>query len=519
MRDDNVRVDGGTISGLRSADGAVRIFHGIPYARPPVGLHRWREPQAVEAWDGVRPAHHFGARCIQVPRNELSVSYFGPEAESEDCLFLNVWAPVDGGRCPVMVWFHGGAYAVGSAALPIFDGAHLARMGTLVVTVNYRLGVLGFLAHPELSRESGHGSSGNYGLLDQLAALHWVQRNIAAFGGDPANVTIAGQSAGGSSVNVFMASPSAKGLFHRAIAQSGANFAPQGLAAGGSTQTLDQAEAIGTEFMSAHRASSIGELRAQPARDVQRPAANTAYVASPYFQGRWIKPWIAVDGYVLTRDLFTTFAEGKQHDVPLLTGNVANEGSTMPPVTSVTTYEERARTEFGALAGAFLETYPAHTDAELDRVSRTVAGDRAFTWQNVTFAQLHARTATSNVYYYHFDRVPPFPEDARFSENTPDELGAFHTSEIPYVFGTLDARDWPWQQADRDLMHAMSRYWFNFASTGDPNGNGLAPWPAFDETRAAAMHLGNHITIGTIPRQAQLDFWNVCYGHTAKATP
>ncbi len=513
ISNDPVRVASGLLAGTLDLDGTVRVFKGVPYARPPTGALRWRAPQAAERWDGVRPADHFGPRSVQPERPATAIGYFGPEAESEDCLYLNIWtaAPAPDARTPVMVWFHGGAYAVGSGALPIFDGARLARHGVVVVTVNYRLGRLGFLAHPELSREAPYRASGNYGLLDQLAALQWVQHNIAAFGGDPGRVTIFGQSVGATSVHCHMSSPLATGAFHRAIGQSGGSLE-------GSMATLETAERAGAALVRALGAGSIEELRARPAREVQlgRPGGglNAVYDSSDAGALSRDTAWANIDGHVLPASPYDIFAQGRQNDVPLITGATADEGATLPGVATLAAHRAHAEAEFGAAAASFLKLYPAATDAEAEAASRRATGERNFTWQTWLWATTQARTGRAPCYHYHFSRVPPRPL-APGGGDASRPLGAFHTAEIPYVFDHLEVRDWPWQAADRTLADAMSAYWVNFAATGDPNG-GNPRWPRFDADGARIMHFGDQIGAGAHPAAERVRFWNDIDGRSRR---
>jgi para-nitrobenzyl esterase len=511
-----VDIAGGRVSGVLCAGGAT-AFKGIPYARPPVGALRWQAPQPVVSWNGVRDCSAFGARCIQPSRPATSIGYFGPEIESEDCLYLNVWtadaSPAE--KRPVMVWFHGGAFYLGSGALPLFDGEHLVMQGAVIVTVNYRLGRLGFLAHPELTRESNHAASGNYGLLDQIAALAWVQRNIASFGGDPDRVTMSGQSAGSISGSCLMASPLAKGLFHGVIGQSGAAFGPVGASSvtGDSLQSLAHAERSGLALAQSLGARSLAELRALSADAIQ-VAQRGKGDPSRAGRGTFDTSWVIVDGHVLPDCPYRIFAAGRQNDVPLLTGTMANEGATMPFVPSLAAYAQEASADFGAGAHRFEQLYPARTDVEAQDASRAAFAYRNFIWQNWIWAQLHAQTGRDRVYYYRFDHVPPVPPETHYAENRGDKLAAFHGAEIPYVFRNLDVRPWRWQPVDRDVAHVISSYWLNFAATGDPNGQGLPRWSAFDPRHPAAMHIDAQSGMAPIRDQPKLDFWSTYY--TAK---
>jgi len=510
---ETVIIDSGTLSGPVTSNG-VRVFKGIPYAAPPVGDLRWRAPQVVKPWSGARVADRFGLRCVQPERPRTAIGYFGPEPEDEDCLYLNVWtaAASQDEKRPVMVWFHGGAYAVGSGALPIFDGEGLARKGVIAVTANYRLGRLGFLSHPDLAREAEYGTSGNYGLLDQIAVLRWVRRNISAFGGDAGRVTIFGQSAGSSSVNTFMASPLARGLFHRAIGQSGGALGWRAM------MMRENAESAGVAFAHAIGAPSIAALRARPAREIQlvRPdeggALRELYDSGDRTAVSRETAWATVDGHVLRARVKDVFERGEQNDVPVLTGATRDEGATLPAVRSLDEFETRARTDLGALASDFLRLYRAADDKEAARNSHTAAGHRNFNWENWLWARLHARTGRSPVFAYHFSRVPPRSPIGATGDLSRD-LGAFHTADIPYAFDHLSVRDWPWETADHRLAATMSSYWANFAAHGDPNGEGLPFWPRFNEAGQHVMHLGDEIRAGAVPDTDKLEFWSKVDDH------
>jgi para-nitrobenzyl esterase len=507
LNNETVRIDSGLLSGAASADGVVRAFKGVPYAKPPVGKLRWRAPQPPDPWNGVRRAEQFGPRCLQPSRLATSIQYFGTEPEGEDCLYLNVWTAAAGERRPVLFWVHGGAFYLGSGALPIFDGAGLARKGAVVVTVNYRLGRLGFMAHPDLSAESEHRVSGNYGWLDLIAALQWVQRNIAAFGGDPGCVTLIGQSVGSQTVNAFMTSPLTRGLYHRAIGQSGGALGLPGRTGGGSMLLLDAAERAGRDFVSALGARTIDELRAKPATAIQLVRPEAGWIIKPVLDPSEPGPtekdtaWALIDGYVLPESPDAVFARSGQIDVPLLTGSTTSEGALFAGASSLRAFIDKARSDYGDLAEAFLRLYPAATDAEASQATRTARGDQSFVAHNWMWARLHALAGRSKSFLYSFDRIPPAPELA--------EIGAFHTAEIPYVFQTFDAyRRWPWQPWDHELSRIMSAYWLNFARSGDPNGPGLPLWPHFDVQSETAMTFADQISIAPIANRERLAFWD-----------
>jgi para-nitrobenzyl esterase len=509
MKLEDVRIESGGLTGQWNGEGDVCAFKGVPYARPPLGVLRWCPPQPVQRWSGSRPALEFGPRCVQPNRPDNAVGYFGPEDESEDCLYLNVWtgAPSAQEKRPVMVWIHGGGFVLGSGALPIFDGSGLARRGAVVVTMNYRLGRLGFLAHPDLSAEQQHGTSGNYAMLDQLAVLRWVKTNIAAFGGNPDCVTLFGQSAGSSSVNTLMASPLAKGLFRRAIGQSGGAFFGRILA------RLPTAERAGEEFACALGAQTIGDLREMPVRDIQFRRPDEGNIIKDVYDSSDPKGidrkngWSIIDGYVLPRTVMEEFTQARQNDVPLLTGSTADEGSTQPPIPTLDEYMRRAQADYGEMAGDFLRVYPAGSDADALQSSRKMIGNRIFNWENWTWANLQAQTGSSPVYFYHFGHVPPKPSQPGRGGDLEAPIGSFHTADIPYVFQTLDVRNWPWRDIDRELADTMAQYWVNFASSGNPNGAGLPEWPRYNPARDTTLLFKDGVRVGATPDRPALEFW------------
>jgi carboxylesterase type B len=468
--DKTVNVTGGRISGVPARDASVMTFKGIPFAAPPVGDRRWKAPEPVAGWEGVRRADAVGASCIQtvVPERKPWTYEFMTHGEiSEDCLFINVWTAATSAkeRRPVFVYIYGGGFNEGSGAVPVYDGEGLAVKGLVVVTFNYRVGVLGFLAHPELSREHTPNSSGNYGLLDQIAALRWVRQNIAAFGGDPGRVTIAGQSAGGMSVHSLIASPLARGLFHRAVVQSGgSSVGGVGISLG--PRTLADAEADGAQFARSKGVTSIAELRAMSWQKLTEPAPPPASgVGVPRLRFSPI-----VDGYVLPAAVRDIVAQGRQHDVPTLTGaNVGELGGLMGsqgPVTAEA-FVRRARQQYGAMADEFLQLFPASADDQAAAAHVQSSREQALVSMYL-WARERAKTSKTPAYTYLWDHALPGPDAGRF--------GAFHTSEVPYVLNTLYMSDRPFTDADRRIAAMMSSYWANFATTGDPNGKGLPRW-------------------------------------------
>lgn len=509
---DAVAVDGGMVAAAPGAGGgAVRMYGSIPYAAAPVGDLRWQPPQPVRPWDGVRDGSQLPPACPQgiLPAPPGEQGFFGPGSTvmDEDCLYLNVWsAAAPGDAAPVMVWIHGGALRMGDSAEVAFDGTSLASRGVVVVTINYRLGALGYLAHPLLREASANGASGNYGLLDQIAALEWVQRNISAFGGEPERVTIFGESAGSWSVNYLMASPLAAGLFAGAIGQSGGVFAPD---AGAVPSAV--AEAAGEEIA----AAALGE-GAEVSMEALRALSAEEVVAAD--AGRVL---VNVDGWAMPAMVDEIFAAGRQHDVPVMIGANADEGTALarysgvPELSSVAEYEEWARTRYGDLADEFLAAYPVESDENISARVIDSAGDGRFVWEMRTWARM-METVASPAYLYFFSRVPPAPDAASY--------GAYHTAEIPYVFGNLagGSRYWfanrDYDDTDRRLSEEMSSYWINFAATGDPNGDGLVEWPAYTQAAEQALEFGDAVRVRQGIRGQRLDFFDQLYAAQRGAT-
>ena len=459
MPNDTVRIDSGLLEGVAGVDSSIRAFKGIPFATPPLGDLRWKAPQPVAPWEGVRKADHFGPRPMQA--FIFSDMRFRDKGPSEDCLYLNVWAPAKSAsqKLPVMVWIYGGGLEAGSTSEPRQDGENLAKRGIILVSMNYRLGIFGFLAHPGLTKESGHGASGNYGFMDQIAALQWVQRNIASFGGDPGNVTIFGESAGSYSVSMLMASPLAKGLFQKAIGESGALLGTSRYTT--HTITLADAEQLGEKFGASVGAKSIEELRAMPAADVMKAEqGNRAYRFGSI-----------IDGYLLPRDASSIYADGEQAHVPLLAGWNADEmrvytvfGEKKPTAKS---FAQEMESKYGKDSTALLKVYPARTDEEAVRSAGDLASDRFIAIGTWKWIDLQLKTGASPVYRYSFDRAVPI-EPGRVINGSPAtgaDVGAVHASEIVYVFGTLDSsKGVMWQPIpDRKLSDAS--WWHLLALT------------------------------------------------------
>ena len=482
-----VKTAQGKVQGIFHADQTVRVFKGIPFAAPPVGDLRWKAPQPPGKWKGVRQCNAFPASPVQ---NKPEPFYCWteeviapPEPLSEDCLYLNIWTAARSKKekRPVFVWIYGGGLSSGSANCAIYDGEEMAKKGVVFVSINYRVGVLGFMAHPELSKESGNNTSGNYGFLDQIAALKWIQKNIAAFGGDPDNVTIAGQSAGAFSVNVLIASSLAKGLFHKAIAQSG------GLLSNRLSQNLEKSENQGMRFMQKAGAGSIAELRKKPAEELQ-------VLSNDREIGRF---GVTLDGYVLPADLKGHFKNGRQNQVPVITGWVSGDGDFLGN-TDITAeaYRKEARSAYGDKADGFLQVFPASTDEEAK------AAKKKITLMQFAAVPSHllATFNTAPAYLYQFSHVPPDKPDF-------PNYGAFHTSDVPYSLHTLHKWNRPWKPLDKQLEETMSSYWVNFAKTGNPNGENLPEWKKYDKASGNILALGDEVRLVPALFKKELDFF------------
>ena len=480
---DPVRAESGLLSGASGKNSAVRVYKGIPYAAPPTGDLRWKTPKPPASWEGTRQALEFSPACYQAPYPKGSIYYSEPEKMSEDCLYLNLWTAAKSAKekRPVMVWIHGGALTRGSGATPVYDGEALAAKGVVLVTLNYRLGLFGFLAHPDLTKESDRKASGNYAFLDQIAALEWVHKNIAAFGGDPSRVTIFGESAGSWSVNYLVATPLAKGLFQRAIGESGGAFGPM--------KTLGEAEQIGAKFAAGRGADTIQALREKPADELLRYSALGSFPPN-------------VDGWMLPHDVRSIFAAGQQNDVPTLIGSNADEATSLAPWPengTAASFIAQVRQRFGSRADDVLKVYPADSDEQARASHYASFRDFTFGWQMRTWARLQSKTGKSEAYLYYFSRVPPGPASKR--------LGAFHASELAYVFDNL-AGTKPWEEKDHELANTISSYWVNFAKTGDPNGKGLPHWVPYQATIDTALELGDTVRPVSGLHKDALDLWD-----------
>jgi para-nitrobenzyl esterase len=476
-----VHTQQGLVRGVEQGD--ITVYEGLPFAAPPVGPLRWRPPQAPKPWTGIREANAFKLRCMQVGSSGPGSA--DDEAMSEDCLYLNIWSPGKAGaHLPVMLWIYGGGFQNGAGSYPFQLGDRLARKGAVVVTINYRLGALGFLALPELTAESGQHASGNYGLMDMIAALQWLKSNIAAFGGNPDNVTIFGVSAGSWAVSMLMASPLAHGLFQRAIGESGATFKPPN---GNRDRPeakgrLPEAEQYGKSLEAKLGARSLAELRALPAAKV--------IAAGPAFA--------IIDGYVRPKQTYAMFAAGEQNDVPLLVGHTSGEGDMTANVGSARAYVRAVQKQAGPLADQVLALFPAHSEAEAAKSQRRFETEYSFAWEAWTWGRLQSRTGRSKVFEYDFDHRPPYPDVEPYKG-----WGVPHMAELFYIFQHY-APDWTWTATDHRVADLVSSYWVNFARTGDPNGPGLPRWQPFDEAHQRVMHMGDSFAMSDLPDRQEL---------------
>ena len=523
MISEQVKIDSGLVAGTASGQPSVRVFKGIPFAAPPVGENRWKAPQPVAKWDGVRKADAFGAPCAAGPAGGGRGGGRGAApgapapgaaappapaapprepARAEDCLYLNVWTSANSpnDRRPVMMWIYGGGFTGGSGGLAWYDGENLASKGPVIVTMNYRLGSLGFFAHPELAKESGHNASGNYGMMDAIAALQWIKRNISAFGGDPNNVTIAGESAGAMMVGALVGSPLSKGLYHRAIAQSGGYM---GLTMGRMTPG-ETAQANGVKTMEALGVKTIAELRAKPLNELTGLSAGG----------------LIVDGYVIPEDLSLTFANGKQNVVDVLTGSNKDEanfglcfgsvGRGGGPGPTVETFKANAQRRFGEAADDYVKLYGVTADAQAQPAAHTACGDE-INWNMRQWAAAQAK-AGKKAYTYFFTHIPTI-------NGAPSPQGATHTAEISYAFNNPKGQaNQTWNDVDTKLADQMSSYWVNFISKGDPNGNGLAKWPENKDLMSGrVMVFGDTPQVESATPTAKLSFYQSAYQRLIKA--
>ena len=474
-----VEVEQGVVEG--AVEDSLTIFKGIPFAQPPIGDLRWRAPQPANKWEGIKETKKYAPAPIQ--GND-------PTGKSEDCLYLNVWTPAKSteDKIPVLVWIYGGGFSYGSTSEPVYDGAALAKKGVVLVSIAYRVGQLGFLAHPELSAENPENTSGNYGLLDMIAGLQWVKDNIAAFGGDPNKVTIFGESAGGIAVSMLSASPLAKGLFHGAISQSGGSFGPTRLTTfpGENMKTLAMAEKDGLKFAEKAGDTSLAGLRKIPADKL------------PMEMGMG-GAWPIVDGWVIPDDQYKLYEAGKFNDTPILVGYNSDEGAsftrTKDPKEYISSVEER----YGPYADSLLKAYPVDSTT-VPKTARDLSRDAAFGWPTWSWARLQAKKGKSKVFYYYFDQHPDHPED---SPNY--GYGSPHGQEVAYVFENLDASNPETTKTDLGISDLMGTYWTNFAKYGDPNGEGVPKWPAFSDENPEVMYFNKTAYTGPVPSAESLE--------------
>jgi para-nitrobenzyl esterase len=498
---DPVTIDSGKVAGTL-VDAKVKAYLGLPFAAPPVRGNRWRAPQPVTPWKGVYNADETKPECVQGLRSPSINHYFGEEAASEDCLYLNIWAPADarrGAKLPVVVWIYGGAFNVGSASSPIYSGEPLARKGVIYVALNYRLGVFGFLAHPELTSESGHNASGNWGFLDQVEGLKWVKRNIAAFGGDPSNVTLAGQSAGSMSINNLQASPLARGLFTRVFGMSGATV--RGGPGDATGTPLKTAEGAGVKLQEAMKAKSVADMRSVSSDKVMAAAQQAGVRAGP-----------DIDGYYLPDTVQHIFEAGRQADVPVVTGSAANDIGTTPPIRSardLTQYKALAAQSYGDKAGQFLNLWPAADDAGATRAADQVGRNSGFALGARNWARMQTQTGKQPAYLFMVSRVQPFTPGVTFSDFDPKTAGAYHMGDVPYFLGTYEAfnmfrktRDWT--ALDRGLSEKMQDVIVAYARTGNPNTPGVS-FAKYAPSAEQRTDFGDRIVVETL-NSSGMDF-------------
>ena len=461
-----VRTEDGLVQG--TSEGGLTVYRGIPFAAPPVGDLRWRAPLPAAKWDGVRQATQFGPMPVQGDKG------------SEDCLYLNVWTPAksESDRLPVMVYIYGGGFAGGSTSDPWTSGEMLARKGVVFVSIAYRVGILGFLAHPELSGETTNHVSGNYGILDQIAGLQWVKKNIATFGGDPNRVTIFGESAGAISVSMLCASPLAKGLFEGAISQSGGSFGPPRPTTypGENMKRLPDAERDGEAYAKRAGVSSIAELRKIPATKL------------PGGRG-----WPIIDGWVIPDDQYKLYEAGKYNDVPVLIGYNSDEGASFSPPKTPEDYIANVHKRYGKFAADLIKAYPVGSNS-VPNTARDLTRDAAFGWQTWSWARLQSQTGKSKVFYYYFDQHPDYPKGSPKAG-----YGSPHAQDVSYVFLHLNPNSPETTKSDLAISDAMSTYWVNFAQHGNPNGKRLPAWPAFSERNPRVMYFQQTPHLGPVP--------------------
>lgn len=481
-----VKVEGGLVQGV--IEGSLTVYRSIPFAAPPVGDLRWRAPEPAARWDGVRQAAKFSPACIQGMGNPNG-SAQGP-GTSEDCLYLNVWAPAKSSRdrIPVLVWIYGGGFNAGATSEPNYTGEKLAQKGVVLVSIAYRVGQFGFLAHPDLSAESRNHVSGNYGLLDMIAGLQWVRKNIDAFGGDPHRVTIFGESAGGIAVSMLCASPLAKGLFQGAISQSGGSFGPPRPTTfpGENLKRLADAERSGETYAKTAGASSIAELRKLPADKLH--AAGRGMGLS----------WPIIDGWVIPDDQYKLYETKRYNDTPILVGYNSDEGASFSPPKTPEEYVAAVKARYGPFADKLIAAYPPGSGT-VAKTARDLTRDAAFGWHTWIWARLEAQTGKSKVFYYCFDQHPEYPA---YSPRV--GYGSPHGADVAYVFQHLNPSNPQITKSDLAMSEAMATYWTNFVKRGDPNGEGVPAWPAFSDAKPVVMYFAQTPHTGPVPSAESL---------------
>jgi para-nitrobenzyl esterase len=494
-----VRTVNGELEGV--LESGIKTFKGIPFAAPPIGNLRWREPQPVQNWSEVRKADKFGPRAMQLPI--FGDMNFRSNGMSEDCLYLNVWTPAKTGneKLPVLVYFYGGGFIAGDGSEPRYDGEALARKGIVTLTVNYRLGIFGFFAHPELTKESPHHASGNYGLLDQSAALEWVQKNIAAFGGDPKKITIAGESAGSFSVSALMASPLSRNIIAGAIGESGSLLGLNPIA------SLKDVEKSGTDFGTSIKASSLTEFRAVPAEDLLKATSKAGFGRFP----------VCVDGYFFPKSPLEIYQAGEQAHVPLLVGWNSQEMAYQVVMgqdkLTLENYKKAVGKLYGEKSTEVLRLYSASNDEEVEQVATDLAADRFIGFSTWKWSDLQSKTGNKPVYRYMYSRPRPEMREemgnataglaggvtkdtsSNRAPKTPPAKGAVHSAEIEYALGNLPTnRVYDWKPEDYKVSEIMQAFFANFIKTGNPNGLGVPEWKPVDNSKAVQVM---HINVNT----------------------
>jgi para-nitrobenzyl esterase len=491
-----IAVEGGLVQG--TLEDGLAVYRGIPFAAPPVGDLRWRAPQPAAKWEGVKDATKFAPGPIQGGNP--------PSGKSEDCLYLNIWTPAKSAsdRIPVLVWIYGGGFGAGATSERNYSGENLAKKGVVLVSIAYRVGTLGFFAHPELTAESSSHASGNYGLMDMIAGLQWVKKNIAAFGGNPDKVTIFGESAGGIAVSMLCASPLAKGLFHGAISQSGGSFGPPrpNTMPGENLKRLADAEQSGLDFAKNLGASSLAQLRKLTPEQLsggrggvirggREGGAPGGRGGAPGARGGGGgMSWPIIDGYIIPDDQYKLYEAGKFNDTPILVGYNSDEGQSFSPPATVEAYIAGVKSRYGKFADDLIKAYPAGTD-KVAKTARDLARDSAFGWHTWIWARLQSKVGKSKAFYYYFDQHPVYPPDSPQADR-----GSPHGQDVAYVFQHLSGTA---TKTDQDISEAMATYWTNFAKRGDPSSEGVPTWPAFSDANPVVMYFSQTPHTGPVP--------------------